>query len=98
MIPFTASMNWAGKIGKSLGYVMWAINSGISLASRVSRNVYDKATDKPKYDVTVHVQGVEISVKRSIYLTEVNKLVDAIKVLEGVEVNVKVSKQYEKPS
>ena len=98
MIPFTASMNWAGKIGKSLGYVMWAINSVISLTSKVSRNVYDKATNKPKYDVTVHVQGVELSVRRSIYLSEVNKLVDAIKVLDGVEINVKVSNQYEKPN
>jgi hypothetical protein len=83
--------NLAGKIGKSLGYVMWAINSAFTLAGRFGRTMYDKATDKPKYDVTVHVQGVELSVKRSIYLSEVTKLVEAMRVIDAVEINVKLA-------
>jgi len=90
-MAFTNSISWAGRIGKSLGYVMWAISSGLTLATRFGRNVYDKASEKPKYDVTVHVQGVELSVKRSIYGSEVSKLIDSIKVLDGVEVNVALS-------
>ena len=86
-----SGFNVAGKIGKSLGYIMWAINSTFTLAGRFGRTMYDKATDKPKYDVTVHVQGVELSVKRSIYSSEVNKLVDALRVINEVEINVKLA-------
>ena len=80
-----------GKIGKSLGYVMWAINSGLSLTHKIGRKAYDKVSKRPRYDVIIHVDGVEITAKRAIYTNEVSRLVDALELIEGVQINIKVT-------
>lgn len=84
-------INLAGKVGKSLGYIMWAINSSLSLAHKFGRKAYDKVSKRPRYDVTVHVEGVEITTKRAIYANEVSQLVGALELIEGVQINIKVT-------
>mgnify|MGYP003666484267 FL=1 len=63
----------------------------MAFASKMGRNAYDKVSNRPRYNVTVHVQGVELHVKRAIYASEVSKLMDAMRVIKEVEMNVQLA-------
>ena len=86
-----SKLNLAGKLGKSVGYIMFAVNSIMAFASKMGRNAYDKVSNRPRYNVTVHVQGVELHVKRAIYASAVSKLMDAMRVIKEVEMNVQLA-------
>ena len=79
----------AGRIGKSVGYIVFAINSIISLCTRSSRNLYNRITDKHLYHVIIHVDGgVEISTHDNLNKSEVDKIVNALSVMDNITVSV----------
>lgn len=79
----------AGRIGKSVGYVVFAINSIISLCTRSSKNLYNRVIDKDVFNVIIHVDGgVEISTHENLSKSDVDKIVNALSVMENITVSV----------
>lgn len=87
-MPFMKTVSIAGKIGRALGQIIFAVTSIISLVTRKSKKTYAKIADTERHSVMVHLDGVVIAEHDGLTKSEVNRIVNAINLLGDLQVTI----------
>tara|TARA_R110002020_G_scaffold15421_8_gene54925 strand:+ start:273 stop:551 length:279 start_codon:yes stop_codon:yes gene_type:complete len=83
------SLKSVGLAAKSIGYVTWAFDGVIRLASKVGKRGYEIVSNKPKYSVEILVGDRHIELKDDITAKQVNDILKTMNTVDSISIVVR---------
>ena len=78
----------AGTVGKTVGYLVWAINGTLSLAKNATNKSINYITNRNKYDLEVTVQNKTIKTETGVNTSQVIALLETMHNFGDVEIHI----------
>jgi len=78
----------AGTVGKTVGYIVWAINGTLSLAKNATHKSINYITNRNKYDLEVTVQNKTIKTETGVNTSQVIALLETMHNFGDVEIHI----------
>ena len=78
----------AGTIGKTIGYIVWAMNGTLSLAKNATHKSINYITNRNKYDLEVTVQNKTIKTETGVNTSQVIALLETMHNFGDVQIHI----------
>lgn len=78
----------AGTIGKTVGYIVWAMNSTLRLAKNATHKSMGYITNRNKYNLEVTVQNKTIKTETGVNTSQVIALLETMHNFGSVEIRI----------
>jgi|TARA_R110000824_G_scaffold261868_6_gene450627 hypothetical protein len=78
----------AGAIGKTIGYVVWAMNNTLKLAKNATHKSIGYITNRNKYNLEVTVQNKTIKTETGVNTSQVIALLETMHNFGNVEIRI----------
>jgi hypothetical protein len=82
-------INLMGKIGKSVGYMVWAISGVMTITNKLLRRSYDYVANNNRYHVIVMLEGVVMKEDASMPASDILVLLEGMNKLGSYELIIK---------
>ena len=77
-----------GTIGKTIGYITWAINNTLRIAKNATTRSFDFISNRSRYNLEITVQGKTIRTETGINTSQIIALLETMHNFGDVEIHI----------
>jgi len=77
-----------GTIGKTIGYITWAINNTIRIAKNTTTRSFDFISNRSRYNLEITVQGKTIRTETGINTSQIIALLETMHNFGDVQIHI----------